>query len=129
MKDDAADELDVEVAHLDSALAGFPDYGEGFGEDVVEGGLFGDYAFVFIFRGVFDVLEGVDDTLAELGGLVAQLFIGERLRGGLEVDNLPDDRHEALDGAFVAGAKDLSYEFVEQNLVSFVGRNSAQSLV
>jgi hypothetical protein len=28
---------------------------------------------------------------------------------------LRDDGHEPLDGAFVAGAKDFSYEFVEQN--------------
>ncbi len=129
VKDDAADELDVEVAHLDGALAGFADDGEGFGEDVVEGGFFGGDAFVFIFRGVFDVLEGVGDALAELGGLGAQLFVGERLDGGLEVVNLLNGWHEALDGAFVAGAKDFSYEFVEQDLVSFGGRNSTRSLV
>ena len=36
VEDHAADHLDVEVAHADDAAAGFADYGEGFGEDVVE---------------------------------------------------------------------------------------------
>jgi hypothetical protein len=111
VKDDAADELDVEVTHLDGALAGFADDGEGFREDGVEGGLFGGDSLV----GVVDPFEGSGDPLAELGGLGAQGLVGECLHGGLEVVNLPDERHEALDGAFVAGAKDLSYSFVEQN--------------
>ncbi len=41
VQDDAADHLDVEVAHLHGALAGFADDGEGLGQDVVEGGFFG----------------------------------------------------------------------------------------
>ena len=98
----------------DGALAGFADDGEGFGEDVVEGGLFGGDALV-LFRGVFDAFERGGDALAELGGLGAELLVGERLDGGLEVVDLLDERHEALDGAFVAGAKDFSYSFVEQN--------------
>ena len=41
VKDHGADELHVEVAHLDGALAGFTDDGEGFGQDLVECGLLG----------------------------------------------------------------------------------------
>ena len=115
MEDHAADELDVEVTHAHGALAGFADYGEGLGEDGGEGGFFGGDAFVFVFRGVGDVFEGVGDALAEFGGFVAQLFVGERLDGGLEVINLPHGGHEALYGAFVAGSKDFRYGFVEQN--------------
>ncbi len=111
MKDDAADELDVEVAHLDGALAGFADDGEGFGEDVVEGGLFGGDALV----GIFNAFDGGGDALAEFDGPGAEGLVGEGLHGGLEGVNLRDDGHEPLDGAFVAGAKDLSYSFVEQN--------------
>ena len=57
VEDDAADQLDVEVTHLDGALAGFADDGEGLGEDVVEGGLFGGDALVLVF-GVSGCLRG-----------------------------------------------------------------------
>ena len=73
---------------LDGALAGFADDGEGLGEDVVEGGLFGGDALVF---GIFDAFEGGGDALAEFGGLGAELLVGERLDGGLEVVDLPND--------------------------------------
>jgi hypothetical protein len=115
VEDDAADHLDVKMAHLDGALAGFADDGEGFGEDVGEGLFFDGDALVLVFRGVLDAFERVGDALAELGGFVAELLVGEGLDGGLEVVDLFDDRHEALDGAFVTGAKDLSYSFIEQN--------------
>ena len=41
MEDDAADELDVEVAHADGAAAGLANDGEGLGEGLVEDVLFG----------------------------------------------------------------------------------------
>jgi len=63
VEDDAADHLNVEVAHLDGALAGFTDDGEGFGQDVVEGGLFGGDALVFVFRDIFDAFDGGGDAL------------------------------------------------------------------
>ena len=63
-----------------------------------------------------DVLRAaVGDALAELDGLGAELLVGERLDGGLEGVDLRDDGHEALDGAFVTGAKDFGYDCVEQN--------------
>ena len=43
VEDHAADELDVEVAHADGALAGLADDGEGLGEDGVEGGFSAAY--------------------------------------------------------------------------------------
>ena len=120
VEDDAADQLDVEVAHLDGALAGLADDGEGFGEDVVEGGLFG----------------GVDARRRRLRSVAGSSFRRRRRRrcaGGIRRSwrgaassesawmagsralICATMRHEALDGAFVAGAKDLSYDFVEQN--------------
>ena len=42
-------------------------------------------------------------------GLGAEMVVGERLNGGLKRVNLSDERHETLDGAFVAGTKDFSY--------------------
>ena len=77
VEDDATDELNVEVAHADGALAGFADDGEGFGEDVVEGDLFGGDALV----GILYVGDGVGDALPELDGLIAELVVRERLRG------------------------------------------------
>ena len=115
VEDHAADQLDVEVAHADGALAGFADDGEGFGQDGVEGGLFGGDALVGVLWGVGMFAMAAGDALAELGGLVAQLLVGERLDGRLERVDLRDGRHEALDGAFVTGAKDFCYDCVEQN--------------
>ena len=57
---------------------------------------------------VLDAFDGGGDALAELGGLGAEGLVGECLNGRLEVIDLLHDRHEALDGAFVAGAKDFS---------------------
>jgi len=37
VQDDAADQLHVEVAHVEEAAAGLADHGEGFDEQVVEG--------------------------------------------------------------------------------------------
>ena len=51
VEDHAADELHIEVAHADGALAGLADDGEGLGEDVVEGGLFGGVDGVAVFLG------------------------------------------------------------------------------
>ena len=36
MQDDAADQLHVEVAHVEEAAAGFANYGEGFDQQIVE---------------------------------------------------------------------------------------------
>ena len=112
VEDDAADHLDVEVAHLDGALAGFADDGEGFGEDGVEGGLFGGDALV----GIFECLRwrrrcagGIRRSWRGVGSSESAWMAGSKAL------IWRDDRHEALDGAFVAGAKDLSYDFVEQN--------------
>ncbi len=92
------------MTHLNGALAGFADDGEGLGKNGGEGGLFSSDALV----GVFDDFDGGGDALPELGGLGAEGLVGECLNGRLEVVDLLHDRHEALDGAFVAGAKDFS---------------------
>ena len=41
----AADQLHVEMAHVEEAAAGLADHGEGFDEQVVEGGALGDSLF------------------------------------------------------------------------------------
>ena len=47
MERDAADELDVEVAHVEHAAAGFAANGEGFNQHVVEGVAVGDALLEF----------------------------------------------------------------------------------
>ena len=116
VEDDAADHLDVEVAHAYGAFAGFANDGEGLGQDGVEGLSFSAAKRSSAMSTSREVaFRGLSDTLAELGGLGAKGLVGEALDGWLEVVNLLNDRHETLDSAFVAGAKDFCYEFVEQN--------------
>ena len=84
----AADQLDVEVPHVEHAAAGFADDGEGFGQQVVE-----DLA--------------VGEPLAELGGLAAQLRVGQRLNRRLQGVDLGHDRAHALQFTIVLGADDF----------------------
>ena len=114
VEDHAADQLDVEVAHLDGALAGFADDGEGFGEDVVEGGFFGGDARS---SASVDAFDGGGDALAEFGGLGAELLVGERLDGGLEVVDLPTIGIRRLTARSLLVPEDFSDDFVEQNCV------------
>ena len=67
MEDHAADQLHVEVAHADGALAGFADDGEGFGQNLVQYGLF----FRDPFFGVVDAFQAGGDAGTELQGLGA----------------------------------------------------------
>ncbi len=127
VEDHAADELDVEVTHVDGAAGGFANDGEGLGHEVVEGGFFGGVDGVANLGrarfdwvgGDVDLRYGVSNALAELGGFGAELLVRERLDGGLEgVDGL-DGGEEALDGAFVAGAEDLGEDFIEHGVILF----------
>ena len=89
-----ADELDVEVPHVQHPAAGLADDGEGFGKQVVE-------------------RLAVGKALTELGGLVAQLAVAERLDRRFErVDGL-DDRADFLQLAFVLRAEDLGEDGAE----------------
>ena len=54
----AADQLDVEMAHVEDAAAGLADHGEGFDQKVVERGALGDSLFEFDgFGGQIDIGE------------------------------------------------------------------------
>ena len=84
VEDDAADQLDVKVAHPDDAgrprgrrrrLRG----------GCVEGGLFGGVPCPDL-----RCLEGVGDALAEFDGLGPELLVGEPLDGGLKLIDLLD---------------------------------------
>ena len=60
VQNDAADQLHVEVAHVEHAAAALADHGEGFREQVVERGALGE-------------------LLPELDGLVGQFLVGQLL--------------------------------------------------
>jgi hypothetical protein len=83
----AADELDVEVAHLEGPLAGLAHDGEGLRQDLVQRGAVGHLAL-------------------ELGGLAAQLVVGQRRDGRLERVDLADGLAVLLEQALVAAAED-----------------------
>jgi hypothetical protein len=105
-----ADELDVEVAHLDGAQAGLADDGECLWKDLIERGLLGcACALGGVFAGGVDLAggDGCGDALAELAGFRAQLVVGERLDRRLERVDLLDHGQQALDRPFVTCTKDL----------------------
>ena len=107
----AADQLHVEVAHLHGAPAGLADDGEGLGQDLVEGCVFGGPDLI----GVGDSFELGRDPGPELNGLVAQLLIGELLDLRLEGIDLGDHRRELLDGALVRGAENFGKDLIEKH--------------
>ena len=88
VQDDAADQLDVEVAHVEDAAAGFAADGEGFDQQVVE-------------------RLAIGDALLEFDGFRGQLGVGELLELGLEIVDGGDDRTQPLDFAFVLGPEDF----------------------
>ena len=90
----AADELHVEVPHVQHALAGLADDGKRFDQQVVE-------------------RFPVGDALPELRRLFAELLVGERLHLRLERADLDDARVEPLELALVLRADDLGEELTD----------------
>ena len=85
----AADELHVEVAHLQRPLAGFANGREGFGQEVVE-------------------RLALGDASAELAGLGAQCVFAQRLEGRFQRVDLRHDLPVLLQQPVVAAAEDRS---------------------
>ena len=77
MQDHAADQLDVEMAHVEDAAAGLAADGEGFDQQVVE-------------------RFAVGDALLEFDGFGGQFGVGELLDLGLEIVDGRDDRTHRL---------------------------------
>ncbi len=106
----AADELHIEVAHLQHTPAGFARYGESFRQQLIEHFLQGLLFLVWVFDGVH--------ALANLGakflGLCPELFIAKLLDFGLERIDALHQRQQALDLALVAGAENLGNKSVNQ---------------
>ena len=99
----AADQLHVEVAHVEDAAAGLADHGKGFGQDVLQKLIFRRTPLVV----VLDAFEALGQALAEFVGLGAQLGVGERVHLRFERIDLLDRGHQALNLALVIGAENL----------------------
>ena len=94
MQNDAADELDVEVPHVEDAAAGLAADGEGFDQQVVE-------------------RLAVGDALLEFDGFLGEFGVGELLEPGFEIVDGGDDWTHPLDFAFVPGPEDFRKGGVE----------------
>ncbi len=94
VKHRAADQLHVEVAHVQHALAGLADDGERLDEQVVEG-------------------FALSNPRAEFRGLPAELLVGERLNRRLERADFGDERAQTLQFTFVLGADDFGEKGIE----------------
>ena len=95
MQHDAADQLDIEVAHVQDAPAGFAANGEGFDQQVVESG--SPLAMRCLKSTVF----------------CGQFGVGELLQRGLEIVDRGDKRTDTLDFAVMFRAKYLGECTVE----------------
>ena len=93
---DAADQLHVEVPHVQRALAGLADHREGFGQQVVQ-------------------RLAVGEPLAEFDGLSPERLVRERLDFRFFGVDLGDERTDAFQLALVLGADDLRKERVDDH--------------
>ena len=89
-----ADELHVEVAHAEHAHGGFTNHGKSFGEELVG-------------------RRALGDAVAEFLRLGLQLFVRERLHGGLELVDGIALAAILLDQAVVATTEDFCQKFVK----------------
>ena len=96
MEDHPADQLDVEMAHVQRAAAGFADHGERVGQQVVE-------------------RLALLQALTEFRSLGAQLFVRELLDGRLPGVDRDHDRRKALQLTLVLRADDFREEFVDDH--------------
>ena len=87
MENDAADQLHIEMAHVQLAAGHFTTDREGLRQDVVQG------------------LPGLK-ALLELLGLVREGMIGERSQAGFQAVNARDNRHQRLDFTIILAAED-----------------------
>src|SRR5262249_11228944 len=116
VQDHAADQLHVEMTHVEHAATSFADYGKSLFEDLIEDFIGGFQALAVEFSLAIEVgiglvgtlAEAVLDYLAEFVGLRAQLVVRELLHPGFERVHALDARREALDFALVFGPKDLA---------------------
>src|SRR5579862_8863233 len=123
MQDHAADQLHIEVAHVQNAAAAFADHSKSFHQKLIENFIdcldaLGVEFFPAVLIGiglVRNMSQAILYPLAEFIRFGAQLFIAELAHGGFERVNGLDSRHQALDLALVLGSEDLGYKSINQN--------------
>ena len=96
MENDAADELDVEMPHVQNAAASLADDSEGLGQEVVD-------------------RLALGQALAELDGLATELFIREALDLRFFRIDLGDERPDAFQLAVVCRADDFREEGIDNH--------------
>jgi len=97
VQDHAADQLHVEMAHVDEAAAGLTDHGEGFDEEVVDTGALGDALF-------------------EFDGFGGEVDVRQLAHGGLEIGDGGHGGQHAFDLALGLGAKDLRQDYINNHV-------------
>src|SRR5439155_11164803 len=95
----AADQLDVEVAHVENPAASFAHYGEGFDQQVVERRALRNFFF-------------------ELNGLGRQIDVGKFAELRLKLVNGRHGGQHRLDFTLVLGAKDFGQKGINHEKVS-----------
>ena len=96
MQHDAADQLHVEVAHVQRAATGFADDRERFGKQILE-------------------RRAVRQPLPELLGLGAELLVGQALDVRFVRVDLGNERPDAFQLAIVRGADDFGEESIDNH--------------
>ena len=98
MQHHAADQLDVEMALAERALAGFADGGEGRRQDIVEGCPFGE-------------------LLLEFAGARAQRFVGERFQLLFQGIDRFHARAIRADATVVGGTEQLTGDSADHRII------------
>ena len=106
VQDDAADELHVEVPHVEHAAAGLAHDGERLGQQIVE-------------------RLALGQPVAEFRRLRAELVVAERLDARLERVHFAHDRAQTLQLAFVLGTDDLGEKCLDHLRASGLDRYPA----
>ena len=125
VQDHAAHELDVEVPHVEHAARRLATNREGLRKKRVERLaelILPKLDLSQFFRIRERLVESIDfrlEAFPELGGLRAELLVGERLHRRLERVDLRDEGDHALDLALVPGSENRRKDLVYHELTSF----------
>src|SRR2546425_10453962 len=104
MQNQAADQLHVEVTHAGSALAGFTNDGERFGQNLIQCFPLAVLAIIFVTR----VFDGILNSRLEKSRALAKLIVRKLLNLRLEGIDLFDRRANRFQESLVAAAENFS---------------------
>jgi hypothetical protein len=104
VKNDAANQLHVEVTHSGAADARFSNDGESLGQEFVERRTFASLSFILVGR----VSDRTLNVLFENSGARAQLIVRKRLHRRFERVDLLDYWSNRLQESLIAATEDFS---------------------